>query len=312
MSTLVDRMARSMTRMTRMNLRRREAIAFYLCISPWLLGFLLFYLGPMIASFYFSLTRWDLLTSPEFVGARNYIKLFTRDPLLWKSLKITCTYTFSYVTLDLVFALIIALLINQKVPGIGTFRTIYYLPSVLAGVAYVVMWMWMFNPRAGLINILLSYMGIQGPRWLQDPKWALPALIIMSLWGVGRSMVIYLAGLQNIPPSLYEAAKIDGANRWQEFWKITLPLLTPSILFNLVFGIIMTFQSFTNVYVATNGGPLNSTLFYVIYLYRKAFEHLSMGYASALAWILFLIVLTCTIIIFRTSGRWVFYRGQAE
>ena len=153
----------------RMNLRRREAIAFYLCILPWLLGFLLFYLGPIAASFHFSLTRWDLLTPPQFVGLDNYIRIFTRDPLFWKSLKITCVYTFAYLPLDLSGGLIIALLMNQKVRGIGVFRTLYYLPSVLAGVAYVVMWMWMFNPRAGLINTLLSLVGIQGPRWLQDP-----------------------------------------------------------------------------------------------------------------------------------------------
>ncbi len=299
-------------RRTLTRLQTKEAIAFYLCISPWLIGFVLFYAGPMIASFGLSLTEWDLLSPPKFIGLANYVKIFTNDPLFLKSLKITVIYTFSYVALDLILALAIALLLNQRMRGIGVFRTVYYLPSVLAGVAYVVMWMWMFNPRAGLINTLLSYVGIQGPRWLQDPDWALPALVIMSLWGVGRSMVIYLAGLQDIPAELYEAAKIDGASRWSEFWKITLPLLTPSILFNLVFGIIMTFQSFTNVYVATNGGPLDSTLFYVVYLYRKAFEHLAMGYASALAWILFLIVLVCTMIILRGSGRWVFYRGEME
>jgi len=293
-------------------MRAKEAVAFYLCIAPWLLGFLFFYAGPMIASLWLSLTDWDLLTPPKFVGLANYIKLFTKDPLFLKSLKITLIYTFSCLTLDLVFAIGFALLLNQRVRGMGVFRTIYYLPSVLSGVAYVVMWMWIFNPRAGLINTFLGYLGIAGPRWLQDPKWALPALIIMSLWGVGRSLVIYLAGLQDIPVPVYEAAKIDGANRWQEFWKITLPLLTPSILFNLVFGIIMTFQSFTNVYVATGGGPLDSTLFYVVYLYRKAFEHLQMGYASALAWILLLIVLLCTLIIMRSSGRWVFYRGEME
>lgn len=294
------------------SMRAKEAVAFYLCIAPWLLGFLFFYAGPMIASLWLSLTDWDLLTPPKFVGLANYIKLFTKDPLFLKSLKITLIYTFSCLTLDLVFAIGFALLLNQRVRGMGVFRTIYYLPSVLSGVAYVVMWMWIFNPRAGLINTFLGYLGIAGPRWLQDPKWALPALIIMSLWGVGRSLVIYLAGLQDIPVPVYEAAKIDGANRWQEFWKITLPLLTPSILFNLVFGIIMTFQSFTNVYVATGGGPLDSTLFYVVYLYRKAFEHLQMGYASALAWILLLIVLLCTLIIMRSSGRWVFYRGEME
>lgn len=296
----------------RWSLQKREALAFYLCILPWFIGFLLFYLGPILASFYFSLTKWDLITPPQFIGLDNYERIFTRDKYFLQALKVTTIYTFTYVPLDLIFGLLIALLVNQRVRGVGFFRTIVYMPSVLAGVAYVVMWMWVFNPQAGLINGILAYFGIQGPRWLLDPKWALPALIIMSLWGVGRSMVIYLAGLQDIPRELYESASIDGANRWRCFWNITLPLLTPSILFNLIFSIILTFQSFTNVYIATNGGPLDATLFYVLYLYRKAFDHLAMGYASALAWILFLIVLVCTLIIFATSGKWVFYRGVEE
>ena len=293
-------------------MRQREAILFYVCISPWLIGFILFYLGPIIASFYFSLTNWDLLTSPQFVGMENYVRLFTRDALALKSFKVTLVYTMVYVPLDLILGLSLALLLNQKLRGIGVFRTVYYLPSVLSGVAYVVMWMWMFNPQHGLINTLLSYAGIQGPRWLLDPKWALSALIMMSLWGVGRSMIIFLAGLQDIPIVLYEVAEIDGATRWNKFWKVTLPLLTPSLLFNLIFGIILTFQTFTNAFVATNGGPLDSTLFYVLYLYRKAFEHLQMGYASAMAWVLFLVVLACTLVIFLTSGKWVFYRNIGE
>jgi multiple sugar transport system permease protein len=299
-------------RIPRLKLRQREAILFYLCISPWLIGFFLFYLGPILASFYYSLTEWDLLTSPQFIGLDNYVRLFTRDPLALKSFKVTLVYTLVYVPLDMVFGLSLALLLNQKLRGIGIFRTVYYLPSVLSGVAYVVMWMWMFNPQHGLINTLLSYVGIQGPRWLLDPKWALSALIIMSLWGVGRTMIIFLAGLQDIPAVLYEAAEIDGASRWKMFWNVTLPLLTPSLLFNLIFGIILTFQTFTNAFVATNGGPLDSTLFYVLYLYRKAFEHLQMGYASAMAWVLFLIVLGCTLVIFLTSGKWVFYRSIGE
>jgi len=299
-------------RFPRLNLRQREAILFYLCISPWLIGFVLFYLGPIIASFYFSLTEWDLLTSPQFVGMENYVRLFTRDTMALKSFKVTLVYTLVYVPLDMIFGLSLALLLNQKLRGIGVFRTVYYLPSVLSGVAYVVMWMWMFNPQHGLINTLLKFAGIQGPRWLLDPKWALSALIIMSLWGVGRSMIIFLAGLQDIPTVLYEVAEIDGATRWNKFWKVTLPLLTPSLLFNLIFGIILTFQTFTNAFVATNGGPLDSTLFYVLYLYRKAFEHLQMGYASAMAWVLFLIVLGCTLVIFLTSGKWVFYRNIGE
>ncbi|NPV77759.1 MAG: sugar ABC transporter permease [Anaerolineae bacterium] len=296
----------------RLNLRKREALSFYLFILPWILGFLFFYLGPILASFYFSLTSWDLLTAPKWIGLRNYEKIFTNDPLFFQSLKVTFIYTFSYVPLDLIFGLLAALLVNRQIRGVGIFRTIFYLPSVLSGVAYVVMWLWIFNPQAGLINTLLGFFGVEGPRWLLDPKWALPSLIMMSLWGIGRTMIIYLAGLKDVPHELYESAEIDGANWWHKFWSVTLPLLTPSILFNLIFGIIITFQSFTNAFIATNGGPLNSTLFYVLYLYRKAFEHLAMGYASALAWILFLIILGCTVLIFRTSGRWVFYRGISE
>jgi len=279
---------------------------------PWIIGFILFYLGPILASFYFSLTDWDLLTPPKWTGLDNYVRIFTRDKLFLQSLKVTFTYTIAYVPLDLLLGMLIAMLLNRPMRGIGVFRTIFYLPSVLTGVAYVVMWMWIFNPQVGLINTLLSLVGIKGPRWLLDPHFALWALVMMSIFQVGRSMVIYLAGLQDVPRELQEAASIDGANSWQRFWKITLPMLTPSILFNLIFGLIMTFQSFTNVYVATNGGPLDSTLFYVLYLYKKAFDHLEMGYASALAWILFLIVLACTLLIFATSGKWVFYRGAED
>jgi len=302
----------SVTRKHPRSLKQKEALAFYLCISPWIIGFILFYIGPVIASFYFSLTNWDLLSPPEFIGANNYVKIFTRDPLFLQSLKVTLVYTLTYVPLDLILGLLIALLLNRPLKGIGIFRTIFYLPSVLTGVAYVVMWMWIFNPTVGLINTLLRVFGITGPRWLLDPKFALWALVLMSIFQVGRSMVIYLAGLQDVPKELHEAASIDGANAWGRFWKITLPLLTPSILFNLIFGMIMTFQSFTNVYIATNGGPLDSTLFYVLYLYQKAFSLFEMGYASAMAWILFLMVLVLTLIIFKTSGKWVFYRSETD
>lgn len=296
----------------RLTLRTREALAFYLCISPWLIGFFIFVLGPMLASFYISLTRWDLLSPARFIGFGNYRDMFTDDPLFWQALKVTLIYTAIYVPLDLIGGLLAALLLNQKLRGLGFFRTVYYLPSVLAGVGFVVLWMWLFNPQAGLINTMLAYVGIHGPRWLQDPHWALPAMIMMGLWGIGRSMVIFLAGLQDVPPELHEAAAIDGAGRWQGFWRITLPLLTPSILFNLIFGIITTFQTFASAFIATNGGPLDATLFYVLYLYRRAFQYFAMGYASALAWFLFLIVLICTLLIFRTSGRWVFYRSESE
>jgi multiple sugar transport system permease protein len=292
------------------SLARREALTFYLLISPWLLGLLLFVLGPMVASLVISFTQWDLLSAAKFVGLDNYQKLFSRDPLFWQSLKVTVLYTVAYVPLELAGGLVLALLMNQPLRGIGLFRTIYYLPSVLPGVAFVVLWMWILHPDVGLINTLLSYVGIDGPRWLADPDWALPALLMMSLWGLGRSMVIYLASLQGIPQQLYEAASIDGAGRWQSFWRITLPMLTPTIFFNLVLSIISTFQTFTSAFVATNGGPLDSTLFYVLYIFRQAFEYFNMGYASALAWVLFVIILVLTLLVVRTSDRWVYYEGE--
>jgi multiple sugar transport system permease protein len=294
------------------SLARREALAFYALISPWLLGFLLFVLGPMVASLFISFTKWDLLSPAKFVGLQNYEKMLTRDPLFWQSLKVTAMYTAVYVPVELAGGLALALLMNQKLRFIGVFRTIYYLPSVLPGVAFVVLWMWILHPDAGLVNTLLATVGIEGPRWLADPDWALTALLMMSLWGLGRSMVIYLASLQGIPSHLYEAAAIDGANAWQSFWRITLPMLTPTIFFNLVLSVISTFQTFTSAFVATDGGPLDSTLFYVLYLFRQAFQFFNMGYASALAWILFLIILGLTLLIVRTSDRWVYYEGTGR
>jgi multiple sugar transport system permease protein len=288
------------------SLARREALAFYALISPWLLGFLLFVLGPMVASLFISFTKWDLLSPAKFVGLQNYEKMLTRDPLFWQSLKVTAMYTAVYVPVELAGGLALALLMNQKLRFIGVFRTIYYLPSVLPGVAFVVLWMWILHPDAGLVNTLLATVGIEGPRWLADPDWALTALLMMSLWGLGRSMVIYLASLQGIPSHLYEAAAIDGANAWQSFWRITLPMLTPTIFFNLVLSVISTFQTFTSAFVATDGGPLDSTLF------RQAFQFFNMGYASALAWILFLIILGLTLLIVRTSDRWVYYEGTGR
>ena len=293
-----------------LNLARREALTFYALISPWLLGLILFVLGPMIVSLVVSFTRWDLLSPAKFVGLQNYEKMFSRDPLFWQSLKVTAIYTGVYVPLELVGGLLLALLMNQRLRFLGLFRTIYYLPSVLPGVAFVVVWMWILHPDVGLLNTLLGYVGIEGPRWLADPDWALPALLLMSLWGMGRAMVIYLASLQGIPQQLYEAAAIDGAGTWHSFSRVTLPLLTPTIFFNLVLSIISTFQTFTSAFVATDGGPLDATLFYVLYLFRQAFQFFNMGYASAMAWILFLVILALTLIIVRSSGRWVHYEGE--
>lgn len=296
----------------RNGLRRREAITFYLCISPWLLGFVLFVLGPMVASLVISFSQWDLLTPARYVGLRNYHRLLGRDQLVWQALKVTALYTLAYVPIELAGGLMLALVMNQDLRFLGLFRTIYYLPSVLPGVAFVVLWMWILHPDAGLVNAALSCLGIQGPRWLVDPDWALAALLMMSLWGLGRSMVIYLASLQGIPRHLYEAASIDGAGTWPTFWKITLPMLTPTLFFNLVLSVISTFQTFTSAYVATDGGPLDATLFYVLYIYRQAFQFFNMGYASALAWVLFVIILILTLLIVRSSTSWVYYEGEAR
>ncbi|MBP1692496.1 MAG: sugar transporter permease [Chloroflexi bacterium] len=290
-------------------MNRQRAVAFYISISPWLIGFLFLTIGPMLLSLYASFTDWDLLTAPVWNGGNNYIQMLD-DPSFHQALKVTALYTLVYVPFDLIGGLLLAMLVQAKLRGISVFRTIIYLPTVFSGVAFVVVWIWMLNPRGGLINLLLAAVGIQGPRWLQDPSLALWSLVLMSFWGWGRSMVIFLAGLLTIPSVLYEAAAIDGAGSWKRFWKITLPLLTPTIFFNLVLSIIMTFQTFTSAFIATDGGPLDSTLFLVLYIYREAFQFFNMGYASALAWVLFIIIMILTLLLFRSQRFWVFYLGE--
>ena len=299
-----------------MTMTRQETLWGYIFISPWIIGFLVFTLGPMIASLVLSLTQYNITTPPVFIGLDNYIKLFTADYRFWHSLGITVKFALIAIPLNLVFGFVLALLLNQNVPGVPFWRTIYYLPSVIAGVAVAILWSLIFNPRFGILNWLLSLVGIDGPGWLASPDWALPALIIMSLWSVGGGMIIYLSGLQSIPTALYEAAELDGANAWQRLFNITIPLMSPVIFYNLVIGIIGTFQYFTEVYVITAtsdtglGGPLESTLFYNVYLYSNAFRYLNMGYASALAWVLFVIVLVLTLLVFRSSALWVYYEGE--
>ncbi len=278
-------------------------------ISPWIFGFLAFVLGPMIYSGYLSLTSWNLLNPPKFIGWQNYIQM-AHDPLFWQSLKVTTIYSLASVPLSLAFALFLAILLNQKIQGLSIFRTILYLPSVVSGVAVAEVFMWVFQPQYGLLNSLLAYFGIHGPGWVSSPGWALPALILMSLWGVGGPMIIFLAGLQNVSPDLKEAAGLDGANHFRTFIHITLPMLTPTILFNLVLSIIGQFQTFTQAFVMTSGGPLDSTLFYVYYLFEQAFEYLNMGYAAAMAWVLFFIVLVLTLFVMVSSSKWVFYQGE--
>lgn len=291
------------------SVQKREALSFYLTISPWLVGFLAFAAGPMVISLLTSFSDWDLLTDPKWVGFENYRSL-TTDPLFLQSLKVTLIYTAAYVPLDLIGGLFLALLARPRLRGIGVFRTIFYLPTVFSGVAFVVVWLWMLNPNGGLINLVLSWFGISGPRWLLDPQYALFSLVMMSFWGWGRSMALYLGGMQSIPGEMYEAAAMDGAGSVRQFFAVTLPLLSPTIFFNLVLSVIATFQSFTSAFVATNGGPLDSTLFLVLYIYRQAFEFFHMGYAAAMAWMLFLIVLILTLILMRSQKFWVFYLGE--
>jgi multiple sugar transport system permease protein len=287
---------------------RAEAIWFYLLVSPWLIGFLVFALGPIISSLYLSFTEYDMANPSEWIGMANYGRLI-RDPLIWQSLKVTGFWVLGGLPLRLVVAFFFAVLLNQRIPGSGFFRTVYYLPSVVSGVAVALVWMWLLQPQFGIINYFLRLVGLEGPRWLASPVWALPGFILMSLWSTGATMVIFLAGLQGIPNDFYEAARIDGASRARQFFRITIPLMTPVILFNVVMGIIHAFQVFTQAFVMTNGGPANATLFYMLYLYRVAFQYTQMGYGSAMAWVLFLIVLVLTLLVFRSSGRWVYYEG---
>ena len=293
-------------------LARREALLFYVLIAPWLVNLVVFVVGPVLSSLYLSFTQYNIVNPAIWVGLANYQRLFSADPLFYQSLRVTTIWVVAGVPLRLAAALFFAILLNQKVPAVGFFRTVYYLPSVVSGVAVSLLWVWMLQPQFGLLNYALHLVGLPGPQWLSSPSWALPGLIVMSMWTVGSTMIIFLAGLQGIPAELYESAKIDGAGTIRQFLSVTIPLITPVILFNLVIGIIASFQVFTQAYVMTNGGPNNATLFYVLYLYQVAFQFSQMGYASALAWILFVIVLTLTLLVFRSSGRWVYYEGGVK
>ena len=286
--------------------RKVEMVWGFLMISPWLLRFLFLNLSAMVASLYFSFTDYQILSPPEWTGVANYASLI-KDSLFWKSIYNTIFYTVFAVPGQLVVAFCLALLLNSGIKGTRVFRTICYLPAMIPPVANAVLWLWIFNSQVGLAGTIFKMLGLNSPPWLVSPSWSKPSLIFMSLWYCGRAMIIFLAGLQDIPKQLYEAAEIDGANWWNIFLFITVPLMTPTILFNLVMGLIDSFQVFIPAFVMTQGGPLNSTLFYVLYLYRNAFEYFRMGYASALAWVLFLIVVVFTTLIFKWSGRWVFY-----
>lgn len=292
-----------------LNAKRKNSLTFYLLISPWLIGLVVFVIGPILASLALSFYQWDLISPAKFVGLRNFREMFTIDPLFWESMKVTLIYVFFRVPLALVTALLLALMMNQKVPGIGVFRTIYYLPSVVSGVAVSMLWIWVFNPNFGLMNGMLEFVGITGPGWFSSKTWALPTMILTSLYAVGSTAIIFLAGLKSIPDSLYEAAELDGATKLQQLFNITIPQLTPTILFNVIMLLISSFQVFTEALIITNGGPANSTLFINLYLYQNAFSYSRLGYASALAWVLFVMTLMVSLYTFKSSRKWVYYEG---
>lgn len=293
----------------RASIARRNTLYGLLFALPWIIGFLAFTAYPILASFYYSFTEFVGIGTPKWIGSGNYYNLF-HDELFWTSLYNTIYYVGLAVPVGFVIGLGLALLLNIDLKEIGIYRTLVYLPYVLPAVAVSFIWLWMLNPYFGLLNLFLSTVfKIQGPGWFSDPKWAKPAFVMLAQWGAGGSAVIFLSAIKDVPRELLESAEIDGAGWWTKFSKIIIPMISPVILYHIITALFGGFQIFTTAYIATNGGPANSTLFYVLYLYRNAFQYSKMGYASAMAWILFVLVLIITLIIFKTSAKWVFYRG---
>jgi len=296
----------------RSKVERRNLRNGLLFISPWLVGLLAFTLYPICASFYWSFCRFDGFSPPVWVGLENYRILVSEDPVFWRALFNTFYMVIFALPITLTFSLFLSILLNMKVRGQPIYRTILYLPSIAPVIAVSVLWLWLLNPEYGLINRTLHFMGINMVGWLIDPKLAKPALIIMGMWQVGGSVLIFLAGLQEVPTHLYEAAEVDGAGILSKFLHITLPMLSPILLFNLIMGIIGYFQYFTQAFVMTQGGPQDATLFYALHLFNRAFLDFELGYASAMAWLLFILILAATIIVLRTSRRWVYYEGETK
>lgn len=294
-----------------LSLKRRRMILGYMFIMPFILGFIFWFLIPAVVAANLTLQKWNLITPPRYVGFENFESLFS-DEILGQSLKVTFLFSAISVPLGLAFAFFLASLINSKVRGIAIFRTIYFLPSIVPAVANAILWAWLFNTEFGLINFFVRALG--GPKiaWLQDPNWVMFAFVILTIWGVGNSMIIFLAGLQGIPEIYYEAADIDGAGRWAKLWYITLPVMSPVIFFNLVIGFINSFQVFVSALLITNGGPQNSTLFLVLYIYRTAFQSGKMGYAAVLSWLLFFILMGMSLLVFRYIGSRVYYENPGD
>jgi multiple sugar transport system permease protein len=310
-ATITSSMARPKSRFS-MSKRVRNTVQGYLFISPVVVGLLVFTIGPMLISLYLSFTNFPLLRAPEWIGLRNYIVMFTEEKLFWQAIKVTALYSVTSVPLGMLGGFLLAMLLNQRVKGIAFFRTSFYMPSIVPAIASLILWGWLMNRDYGLINAVLVRLGFSKFPFLAEPETALMSLVIMSLWGVGGGMIIYLAGLQGIPESFYEAAKIDGANELQLFRFITIPMMTPTIFFSLVMGLIAASQTFMNAFVLTSGGPLKATYFYNLMLYERAFRWTQMGMASAMAWFLLLVVLVLTLLVFRSSQLWVFYETEVK
>lgn len=292
-------------------LERQECLGFFAFASPWLIGFLVFMVIPMVASAYISLTNWNLLKAPKFIGLANFSKLFN-DKLFYKSLGITLKYTLMAVPLNIFLSILVAILLNKNLPGMNAFRTMFYLPSIISGVVISLVWLWMFQPDYGILNQILRSCGLPTSLWVYSEDSALPSLVLMSLWNLGTNIVLYLAALQGIPTEQYEAASIDGANTVQKFWKITIPGISPTLLFTTLTGVINAMQTFTQAYVMTEGGPNQSTTFYAYYIYSNAFVYRKMGFACAAAWILFFIICALTMVILKCSSGKVYYDGGKD
>jgi multiple sugar transport system permease protein len=303
---------RTQPRWMRLSKAQRNNIQGYLFILPVVLGLIIFTIGPMIASLYFSFTKFPILSSPEWIGVRNYVNMLTAEKYFWQAVKVTATYALTAVPLGILGSFLLAMLLDQRIKGIAFFRTCFYMPTIVPALASAVLWGWLLNPDYGLVNAVLRAAGLPTSPFLSSPKTALASLVLMSLWGVGGGMIIYLAGLQGISQQLYEAGKIDGASSLQLFRHITIPLMTPTIFFNLVMGLIGSFQYFTGAFVLTAGGPLFSTYFYNLMLYERAFKWVQMGMASAMAWFLLVVVLLLTLLIFRSSSGWVYYETEVR
>jgi len=314
MATFQENIATISTRKQKRNwyhLNGEERLA-WLLVLPWIIGFLAFQLGPMLASLGLSLTEWRMFTPPKFIGLGNYIEMATDDPNFFQAFKVTTIYSVTSVPLRIMLGVLVALLLNAKVRGLAFIRTVYYLPATVSGVAVAMVWLLILNGDFGLLNRALSLIGIEGPYWLTDTRTVLASFVLMSLWGVGAGIIIYLAGLQGVPNELYEAAEVDGASDWVQFWKITLPMISPVLFFQLVIGMIDALQEFAGPFIMTQGGPGNASLFVMLYLFRNGFEFFRMGYASGLAWVLFVYIMVLTLLIIRSSAIWVYYEGEVR